>query len=74
VCYILHDGVAVSKERYSVLTGVHFKWKEPLKGEIPSNAEFTGYTENDEPIYIVRAHHEGELIPGQVSFFNKSYS
>ena len=50
------------------MTGVSFVWKQHLKGEIPSNARITGHTEKNEPIYIVRAKHEGEIIPGQVKF------
>ena len=42
-----------------------FVWYDVSGGAIPPNAVLGG-EDHDEPLYVGRANHEGELIPGKV--------
>ena len=59
-----------NKESYEVLTAVHddaeFEWIYSSNGEVPPLAIQGGHTSLDEPLYIGRVVHNGELLPGKI--------
>jgi len=57
------------EDEYQVLVSKHpecFDWIHATGDEIPPGAVHGGVDENDEPLYIGRAWHEGCLIPGKI--------
>lgn len=41
-------------------------WKKEHGGHIPHHAVLAGYDKDGSPLYVGRAHHRGDVIPGKV--------
>ncbi|XP_011701794.1 PREDICTED: uncharacterized protein LOC105458296 isoform X2 [Wasmannia auropunctata] len=66
VCYIAWGGAEHGKSDYQVLCGCKPVWVPISGGNIPANALPGGETENGEPLFVGRVHHEGTLTIGKV--------
>ncbi|KAJ6220619.1 hypothetical protein RDWZM_006431 [Blomia tropicalis] len=42
-------------------------WKKEHGGHIPHHAVLAGYDKDGSPLYVGRAHHRGDVIPGKIS-------
>merc|ERR1712168_1184443 len=71
-CYVPWGGEEHEKypeDGFQILVSKHkhsFDWIYASGGEIPPGAIQGGVDENDEPLYIGRAWHNGCLVPGKV--------
>ncbi|XP_032681076.1 uncharacterized protein LOC116848753 isoform X1 [Odontomachus brunneus] len=66
VCYVAWGGAEHGKTDYQVLCGCNPVWVASSGGDIPQNAIPGGETEDGEPLFIGRVHHEGTLTIGKV--------
>ncbi|XP_029165549.1 uncharacterized protein LOC114936495 isoform X3 [Nylanderia fulva] len=66
VCYVAWGGEEHGKTDYQVLCGCNPTWVPVSGGSIPPNALPGGETEDGEPLFIGRVHHEGTLTIGKV--------
>ncbi|KMQ95579.1 c3 and pzp-like alpha-2-macroglobulin domain-containing protein 8 protein [Lasius niger] len=66
VCYIAWGGEEHGKSDYQVLCGCSPTWVAVSGGNIPSNALPGGETEDGEPLFVGRVHHEGTVTIGKV--------
>ncbi|XP_011342741.1 uncharacterized protein LOC105282474 isoform X1 [Ooceraea biroi] len=66
VCYVAWGGAEHGKTDYQVLCGCNPTWVPVSGGSIPSNAIPGGETEDGEPLFVGRVHHEGTLTIGKV--------
>lgn len=41
-------------------------WVKASNGDAPANSLVAGYDVTGEPIYVARAEHEGDLVPGKL--------
>lgn len=65
VCYIPWGGGEHGKNDYEVLVG-QGNWVPGAGSDIPPNAIPAGESEDGEPLFVGRAHHEGTLTVGKV--------
>ncbi|CAG9581149.1 unnamed protein product [Danaus chrysippus] len=47
-------------------------WVKASNGHAPANSLVAGHDVTGEPIYVIRAEHEGDLIPGKLVSSNKA--
>lgn len=66
VCYIAWGGEEHGKTDYQVLCDCNSIWVATSGNNIPSNAIPGGETEDGEPLFIGRVHHEGTVTIGKV--------
>ncbi|XP_014612835.1 PREDICTED: uncharacterized protein LOC106791603 isoform X2 [Polistes canadensis] len=66
VCYVPWGGAEHGKTDYQVLCGCQPSWVSVSGGNIPANAIPAGETEDGEPLFVGRVHHEGTLSIGKV--------
>lgn len=66
VCYVAWGGQEHGKSEYQVLCGCSPTWVPTSGNNIPPNAIPGGETEDGEPLYVGRVHHEGTLTIGKV--------
>lgn len=66
VCYVAWGGQEHGKSDYQVLCQAAHTWVPTTGNNIPPNAIPGGETEDGEPLYIGRVHHEGTLTVGKV--------
>ncbi|XP_076284163.1 uncharacterized protein LOC143210832 isoform X1 [Lasioglossum baleicum] len=66
VCYVAWGGQEHGKSDYQVLCGCHPSWVPTTGNNIPPNAIPGGETEDGEPLFVGRVHHEGTLTIGKV--------
>ncbi|XP_070520354.1 uncharacterized protein [Cardiocondyla obscurior] len=66
VCYVAWGGTEHGKSDYQVLCGCRPTWLPISGGNIPSNAIPAGETEDGEPLFVGRVHHEGTVTIGKV--------
>ncbi|XP_011136164.1 uncharacterized protein LOC105181234 isoform X2 [Harpegnathos saltator] len=66
VCYVAWGGSEHGKTDYQVLCGCNPTWLPCSGGNIPQNAIPGGETEDGEPLFIGRVHHEDTLTIGKV--------
>ncbi|XP_063991094.1 uncharacterized protein LOC135169750 isoform X1 [Diachasmimorpha longicaudata] len=66
VCYVAWGGGEHAKSEYQILCGGNGRWVPMNGGEIPPTAIPAGETEDGEPLFIGRVHHEGTLTIGKV--------
>ncbi|XP_018369126.1 PREDICTED: uncharacterized protein LOC108765092 isoform X1 [Trachymyrmex cornetzi] len=66
VCYVAWGGAEHGKTDYQVLCGCKPTWVPVSGGNIPPNAIPGGETEDGEPLFVGRVHHEGTVTIGKV--------
>ncbi|XP_012218887.1 uncharacterized protein [Linepithema humile] len=66
VCYIAWGGEEHGKTDYQVLCDCNPTWVATSGDTIPSNAIPGGETEDGEPLFVGRVHHEGTVTIGKV--------
>nr|XP_012150292.1 PREDICTED: uncharacterized protein LOC100878241 isoform X4 [Megachile rotundata] len=66
VCYVAWGGSEHGKSEYQVLCDCNPQWVPTSGNNIPPNAIPGGETEDGEPLYVGRVHHEGTLTIGKV--------
>ncbi|XP_008546651.1 uncharacterized protein LOC103570631 isoform X1 [Microplitis demolitor] len=66
VCYVAWGGQEHGKPVYQVLCGCNPQWVPTSGGNIPSNSIPAGETEDGEPLFVGRVHHEGTVTIGKV--------
>ncbi|EGI57249.1 C3 and PZP-like alpha-2-macroglobulin domain-containing protein 8 [Acromyrmex echinatior] len=66
VCYVAWGGAEHGKTDYQVLCGCKPTWVPVSGGTIPPNAIPGGETEDGEPLFVGRVHHEGTVTIGKV--------
>lgn len=69
VCYISQGGAEHGIGDYEVLCNPHncqLEWVGSAGGNIPSGALQGGVSEQGEPLYVGRVHHEGSLTIGKI--------
>ncbi|XP_012524783.1 uncharacterized protein LOC105830158 isoform X2 [Monomorium pharaonis] len=66
VCYVAWGGAEHGKSDYQVLCGCRPTWVPISGGNIPANAIPGGETEDGEPLFVGRVHHEGTVTIGKV--------
>ncbi|XP_018343738.1 PREDICTED: C3 and PZP-like alpha-2-macroglobulin domain-containing protein 8 isoform X2 [Trachymyrmex septentrionalis] len=66
VCYVAWGGAEHGKTDYQVLCGCKPTWVPVNGGNIPPNAIPGGETEDGEPLFVGRVHHEGTVTIGKV--------
>ncbi|XP_046836952.1 uncharacterized protein LOC124432248 isoform X2 [Vespa crabro] len=66
VCYVPWGGAEHAKTDYQVLCDCHVSWVSTSGGNIPTNAIPAGETEDGEPLFVGRVHHEDTLTIGKV--------
>lgn len=64
-CVITLDGMEILKTRFEVPVGAH-SWVKNDNNGIPGRATVAGTTEDNQKMYIGRAKHNGNYIPGMV--------
>lgn len=67
VCYIPWGGAEHGKDEYEVLCGCDAAWIAAVGGNLPEGALPSGETEDGEPLFVGRAHHEGTITVGKVN-------
>lgn len=66
VCYVAWGGAEHGKPEYQVLCGCNGRWVPIAGGQVPPNAVPGGETEDGEPLFVGRVHHEGTVTIGKV--------
>merc|ERR1719163_2528244 len=69
-CYIAYGGEEIAKEYYDILVAPRncdLTWVDASNGHIPTGAIQGGFNEENDPIYIGRAHHEDSYAVGKVT-------
>lgn len=66
VCYVAWGGAEHGKTDYQVLCGCNPVWLPASGGNIPPHAIPSGETEDGEPLFVGRVHHEDTLTIGKV--------
>ncbi|XP_023341960.1 uncharacterized protein LOC111711763 isoform X2 [Eurytemora carolleeae] len=69
-CYIPWGGEEHSKEEYDILVAPRncdLTWVDASNGHIPTGAVQGGFNENNDPLYIGRAHIEDSFAVGKVN-------
>ncbi|XP_018313269.1 uncharacterized protein [Mycetomoellerius zeteki] len=66
VCYVAWGGAEHGKTDYQVLCGCKPTWVPVSGGSIPPNAIPGGESEDGEPLFVGRVHHEGTVTIGKV--------
>ncbi|CAG9581150.1 unnamed protein product [Danaus chrysippus] len=65
VLYIPLEGKEVAfKDNFEILCIM--SWVKAANGHAPANSLVAGHDVTGEPIYVIRAEHEGDLIPGKL--------
>ena len=67
LCFISHDGNEYSRKEYYVLCGDCYSWMRSSDGRVPNGAVFSGYTDENDCIYVARAKQNNNWIVGKVS-------
>jgi hypothetical protein len=66
VCYVAWGGAEHPISEYEVLCGASGTWIQCSGSDIPGLAFAAGETEDGEPLFIGRAHHEGTITVGKI--------
>lgn len=68
ICSISHNGLEYFKNEYYVLSGTIYSWIGSSEGNIPYNAVYTGYTEDNDRIFVARTKYKNLWMLGKVNW------
>ncbi|KAM7345199.1 uncharacterized protein ACRADG_011595 [Cochliomyia hominivorax] len=65
--YVCYDGAEIKKSNIELLCGNNYTWIPYNSENMPQNAVFTGRLVDGEPLFVGRAQHCNNFMPGLVS-------